>query len=117
MRVAVDTREPCPHPWERFLPEGWHFERGTLETDDIALAVLPDGAVVERKRDPIFWGLRLNTIPFPTLPATPVHRRVHVHFSGFKLAMRLLTRSRGTRDGPYAVPMSTCPSSNSHSMP
>jgi hypothetical protein len=34
---------------ERFLPEGWHFERGTLETGDIALAVLPDGAVAERK--------------------------------------------------------------------
>jgi DNA excision repair protein ERCC-4 len=49
VRLFVDTREPDPHPWERYLPEGWHFERGTLETGDIALAVLPDGAVVERK--------------------------------------------------------------------
>lgn len=49
MLVTLDTREPWPHSWERFLPEGWHFERGTLETGDIALAVLPDAAVVERK--------------------------------------------------------------------
>ena len=49
MVVTVDTREPEPHPWERYLPEGWRFERGTLETGDFALAALPDGAVVERK--------------------------------------------------------------------
>ena len=49
MLVAVDTREPEPHPWERYLPERWRFERGTLETGDIALAALSAGAVVERK--------------------------------------------------------------------
>ena len=49
MLVTIDSREPDPHPWERYLPEGWRFERGTLETGGIALAVLPDGAVVERK--------------------------------------------------------------------
>jgi ERCC4-type nuclease len=49
MLVTVDTREPEPHPWEQYLPDGWRFERGTLETGDLALAALPDGAVVERK--------------------------------------------------------------------
>ena len=48
-RVIIDTREPWPHPWDEYLPEGFQFERGTLETGDIALAALPDGAVVERK--------------------------------------------------------------------
>jgi hypothetical protein len=47
--ILADTREPCPHPWERFLPEGWVFERGTLETGDLALAVLPEAGVIERK--------------------------------------------------------------------
>ncbi len=36
--MLVDTREPDPRPWERNLPEGWRFDRGTLETGDIALA-------------------------------------------------------------------------------
>jgi DNA excision repair protein ERCC-4 len=49
MLVTIDSREPDPHRWERYLPEGWRFERGTLETGDLALAALPDGAVVERK--------------------------------------------------------------------
>jgi DNA excision repair protein ERCC-4 len=49
MRLIVDTREPWPHPWLEYLPEGWELERGTLETGDIALAALPEGAVVERK--------------------------------------------------------------------
>jgi len=31
------------------LPDGFTIERGTLETGDIALSALPDGAVVERK--------------------------------------------------------------------
>jgi ERCC4-type nuclease len=47
--LCLDTREPDPHPWERYLPPGWSLSRGTLETGDIALAALPDGAVVERK--------------------------------------------------------------------
>ena len=49
MVVTIDNREPDPHPWGRFLPDGWTFERGTLETGDLVLAALPDGAVVERK--------------------------------------------------------------------
>lgn len=49
MLITVDSREPEPHPWERYLPDGWRLERGTLETGDLALAALPDGAVVERK--------------------------------------------------------------------
>ena len=49
MRLLVDNHEPDPHPWERYLPEGARVERGTLETGDIALAALPEGAVVERK--------------------------------------------------------------------
>ena len=49
MIILSDSREPYPHPWERFLPEGWVFERATLETGDLALAVLPEGGVIERK--------------------------------------------------------------------
>ena len=49
MRVIFDTREPWPHPWAAYLLEGWELERGTLETGDIALAALPEGAIIERK--------------------------------------------------------------------
>lgn len=49
MNVIFDTREPSPHPWEQFLPAGWTFESGTLETGDVALSCLPDGVVIERK--------------------------------------------------------------------
>ena len=49
MNVIIDTREPDPHPWTPYLPEGWTFEVGTLETGDVALARLPDGLVIERK--------------------------------------------------------------------
>lgn len=49
MTLALDTREPWPHPWHPYLPEGWRMQRGTLETGDIALARLPEGVVIERK--------------------------------------------------------------------
>jgi DNA excision repair protein ERCC-4 len=49
MIVLCDTREPWPHPWSAMLPEGWAFERTSLETGDFALAFHPHGAVVERK--------------------------------------------------------------------
>jgi ERCC4-type nuclease len=49
MRVTADNRDPWPHPWTKFLPEGWELERGKLETGDLALSVIPEGAVVERK--------------------------------------------------------------------
>jgi ERCC4-type nuclease len=47
--LTVDTREPWPHPWRRWLPSHIQLERATLDTGDFALAGLPDGAVVERK--------------------------------------------------------------------
>jgi len=49
MRITFDTREPWPHPWAAYLPADWHAERGTLETADVALSALPEGAVIERK--------------------------------------------------------------------
>lgn len=49
MTLTLDTREPWPHPWQPHLPDGWRMERGTLETGDIALAHVPEGAVIERK--------------------------------------------------------------------
>jgi DNA excision repair protein ERCC-4 len=47
--LTVDTREPWPHPWQRWLPSHVQLERATLDTGDFALAGLPDNAVVERK--------------------------------------------------------------------
>jgi ERCC4-type nuclease len=47
--VLADTREPWPHPWATLLPEGWVFERASLETGDLVLASHPHGAVIERK--------------------------------------------------------------------
>ena len=49
MTILIDTREPWPHPWAAFWPADVRVVRGTLETGDVALAALPDGAVVERK--------------------------------------------------------------------
>ena len=50
MRVVLcDRREPWPHPWQRYLPEGWQLEPATLETGDLCLASHSDGAVIERK--------------------------------------------------------------------
>jgi ERCC4-type nuclease len=54
--IVVDTREPWPHPWTRWLPDHVQLERGTLDTGDFALAGLPDGAVVERKTVSDFLG-------------------------------------------------------------
>jgi hypothetical protein len=47
--VTFDSREPWPHPWISYLPTGWQADRRTLETGDVVLAALPEGAVVERK--------------------------------------------------------------------
>ena len=49
MRVTIDTREPWPHPWAASLPDGWELVRERLETGDLALAAIPEAAVVERK--------------------------------------------------------------------
>jgi ERCC4-type nuclease len=54
--LLCDTREPWPHPWQRWLPSHVHLERGTLDTGDFVLAGLPDGAVVERKTVSDFLG-------------------------------------------------------------
>ncbi len=49
IRIIADTREPWPHPWERWLPENCILLRDTLDTGDFALHAVPDGAVIERK--------------------------------------------------------------------
>ena len=52
MKILIDTREPgegTNHPWQPFFPADVTVVRGTLETGDVALAALPDGAVCERK--------------------------------------------------------------------
>ena len=50
MIVLLDTRELWPnHPWSAMLPEGWAFERTSLETGDLALPTHLDGVLVERK--------------------------------------------------------------------
>jgi ERCC4-type nuclease len=56
MRIIFDTREPDPHPWAQYLPEGWRAETSPLETGDVALARLPDGIVIERKTPPDLAG-------------------------------------------------------------
>ena len=49
MTLLIDTREPWSHPWATFWPADVRVVRGTLETGDVALAALLEGAVVERK--------------------------------------------------------------------
>ena len=43
------NRDPWPHPWATFLPDGWELVREKLETGDVVLSALPEGAVMERK--------------------------------------------------------------------
>jgi ERCC4-type nuclease len=47
--IAIDSREPQPHPWPQFWPDNVLVIRETLETGDIVLAGAPAGAVIERK--------------------------------------------------------------------
>ena len=54
--LIVDTREPAPHPWRRWLPAHVTLDRATLDTGDFAVAGLPDAAVVERKTVSDFLG-------------------------------------------------------------
>jgi len=49
VRVLIDEREPPDHPWLAYLPQGWESERARLETGDLALAAMPEAAVIERK--------------------------------------------------------------------
>lgn len=54
--IIVDTREPWPHPWRRWLPAHVTLERMALDTGDLAVVGLPDGAVIERKTVSDFLG-------------------------------------------------------------
>jgi DNA excision repair protein ERCC-4 len=54
--IHADTREPWPHPWQRWLPSHVQLERMALDTGDFALAVIPDAAVIERKTVSDFLG-------------------------------------------------------------
>src|SRR5438067_6494321 len=56
IKLLVDSREPWPHPWAAHFSATLELERGCLETGDIALAALLDGAVVERKTVPDLLG-------------------------------------------------------------
>ena len=54
--LLCDTREPWPHPWQRWMPAHVRLNRVTMDTGDFALAGLPDAAVVERKTTSDFLG-------------------------------------------------------------
>ena len=56
VRLLVDTREPWPHPWAAHFSANLELERGCLETGDLCIAALRDGAVVERKTVPDLLG-------------------------------------------------------------
>jgi ERCC4-type nuclease len=47
--ILVDTREPWPHPWAPFWPEGTMLRQATLETGDLTLEGFEELVVVERK--------------------------------------------------------------------
>jgi DNA excision repair protein ERCC-4 len=47
--ILIDSREPWPHPWIAHFSSAVSVGRGTLQTGDVALAALPEGAVIERK--------------------------------------------------------------------
>lgn len=54
MTFSVDSREPWPHPWAAYFPADVTLVRDTLETGDLCVRALPEGAVVERKTVPDF---------------------------------------------------------------
>src|SRR5437763_9529212 len=54
--LIVDTREGWPFVWTPFFSDKVTVERDCLETGDVAIAALPDGAVVERKTVPDLLG-------------------------------------------------------------
>lgn len=56
IRIVCDTREPWPHPWAEYLPEGCTLERDTMETGDWCVAGAEDGIVIERKTASDFLG-------------------------------------------------------------
>jgi ERCC4-type nuclease len=56
VKLLCDTREPWPHPWAEYLPDGCTLERGTMETGDWCVAGQADGVVIERKTASDFLG-------------------------------------------------------------
>ena len=48
MTILCDSAEPWPHPWARRWPVGTRVIQGMLDAGSLALAALPDGAVVKR---------------------------------------------------------------------
>ena len=54
--IIIDTREDWPHVWAPHFFDKVQLVRGTLETGDLCLAALPDGAIVERKTVPNLLG-------------------------------------------------------------
>ena len=54
--LIIDSREPEPHPWNMFIPEGIKTERATLETGDFAIKGNEEGAIIERKTIPDLLG-------------------------------------------------------------
>lgn len=56
IKILCDTREPWPHPWAEFLPDGCTLERATIETGDWCVAGAKDGVVIERKTASDFLG-------------------------------------------------------------
>ena len=56
MNIVIDSREPTPHPWAPYLPEGLTYAQGTLETGDFTLEGYADLVVVERKTGPDLLG-------------------------------------------------------------
>ena len=66
MVITIDSREPWPHPWESHIPPGWNFERGTLETGDIA----PLSPKASETADP-----SPLTPPVPNSPRSSSHRQ------------------------------------------
>ena len=56
LKFLCDTREPWPHPWVDWLPDGCGLERATIETGDWCVAGAKDGVVIERKTASDFLG-------------------------------------------------------------
>jgi DNA excision repair protein ERCC-4 len=52
----VDTREPWPHPWMRFLAPWSQVQQATLETGDWAIAGMETIVAIERKTVPDLLG-------------------------------------------------------------
>ena len=56
MKILIDSREPTPHPWAPFFSADVRLERAGMETGDLCLSALPDGARCERKQISDLYG-------------------------------------------------------------